>query len=151
MRAVQEFGDFANIDIDKLLKGADEQLARMEEFQKNVDSCVGRAQDELGLVVVECGQEGVRELQLHPKAMRLASGELADLIKTALKDSADDLQRQLQEGMQAAFGDSDDNPMKYVNDPDAAARQIKEAESAYNRTFEDVMGELDRIRRRLEL
>jgi len=148
---VQEFGDFANIDIDKLLKGADEQFARIEEFQKTMDSFVGRARDEDGLVMVEYGHEGLRELNLHPKAMRLSSGELADLIKTALNDATHDLQNQINAGMNATFGDSDHNPMKYVNDPDAAVKQIKEAESAYNRTFEDVMGELDRIRRRLEL
>ncbi|MEV4395646.1 YbaB/EbfC family nucleoid-associated protein [Nonomuraea sp. NPDC049607] len=148
---MQEFGDFANIDIEKLLKGADQQFARMEEFQEKMDSFVGRAQDEQGLVTVECGHEGVRELQLHPKGLRLASGELADLIKTALNDATADLQRQVAEGMSETFGDSEDNPMTYLRNPDAALNQIKEAESAYNRTFEDVMGELDRIRRRLEL
>ncbi|TYB64393.1 YbaB/EbfC family DNA-binding protein [Nonomuraea sp. PA05] len=147
---MQGFGDFANIDIDKLIKKADEHFARMEEFQKVMDSYVGRAQDEDGLVVVEYGQEGLRELYLHPKAPRLPSGDLADLIKAAVQEAAADLQRQINEGMTAAFGEAD-NPMRYINDPEAATKQLKEAEAAYNRTFDDVMGELDRIRRRLEL
>ncbi|MFC4120082.1 YbaB/EbfC family nucleoid-associated protein [Nonomuraea zeae] len=148
---MQEFGDFANIDIDRLLKGAGEQFALMEEFQKKLDSYVGRAQDEHGLVTVEYGQEGVRELDLHPKALRLSSGELADLIKAALKDAARDFQQQIHEAMSATFGDSGDNPMKYLDDPEAAGREIKEAQSAYDRTFDDVMGELNRIRLRMEL
>ncbi|MGW4797685.1 YbaB/EbfC family nucleoid-associated protein [Nonomuraea sp. NPDC004297] len=148
---MQGFGEFANIDIDKLLKGADGQLARMEESQKNLESCVGRARDEQGLVTVECGQEGVRELYLHPKALRLSTGDLADLIKTALNDATQDLNVQVTEVMNAAFGDSDDSPTAYVTNPDAALKKIKEAESSYNRTFDDVMGELERIRRRLEL
>ncbi|WP_433512532.1 YbaB/EbfC family nucleoid-associated protein [Nonomuraea sp. CA-143628] len=147
---MQEFGDFANIDIEKLLKGADEQFARIEELQKNMTDLVGRAQDDDGLVTIEYGSEGLRELQLHPKAMRLSSGELAELIKEQLQAATADLQHQVTEAMGQAFGD-EDNPMKYVEDPDAALHKIKEAESAYNRTFEDVMGELDRIRRRLDL
>lgn len=148
---MQGFGDFANIDIDKLLRKADEHFARMEEFHKDMGSYVGRAQDEHGMVVVEYGQEGLRELYLHPKALRLPSGDLADLIKTAVKDATQDLQRQITEGMNAAFGDSEDNPMQYINDPEAATKHLKAAEAAYNRTFDDVMGELDSIRRRLEL
>lgn len=146
----QGFGDFANIDIDKLLKSADEQFVRIQELQKNIPAIVGRAQDDDGLVTVEYGSEGLRDLQLHPKAMRLASGELAELIKVVLQDATRDLQTKISKAMTDAFGE-EDNPMKYVNDPDAAMGQIKEAEAAYNRTFEDVMGELDRIRRRLEL
>ncbi|WP_219467197.1 YbaB/EbfC family nucleoid-associated protein [Nonomuraea rhizosphaerae] len=147
---MQEFGDFANIDIEKLLKGADEQFARIEELQKNMAELVGRSQDDDGLVTVEYASEGLRELQLHPKAMRLSSGELADLIKEQLQKAATDLQQQVAQAMGDTFGE-DENPMKYVDNPEAAMSKIKEAESAYNRTFEDVMGELDRIRRRLDL
>ena len=46
---------------------------------------VGRAQDDDGLVTIAYGSEGLRELQLHPKAMRLSSGELAELIKEQLR------------------------------------------------------------------
>jgi DNA-binding protein YbaB len=147
---MQEFGDFANIDIDKLLKGADEQFARIEELQKNMSDIVGRSQDDDGLVTVAYGSEGLRDLQLHPKAMRLSSGELAELIKEQLQKATSDLQQQVTQAMGEAFGE-EDNPMKYVDDPEAALSKIKEAESVYNRTFEDVMGELDRIRRRLDL
>ncbi|SFL16271.1 YbaB/EbfC DNA-binding family protein [Streptosporangium canum] len=147
---MQEFGDFANIDIDKLLKGADEQFARMEEVQKGMADLVGRAQDDDGLVTVEYAAEGVRELQLHPKAMRLSAGELADKIKDVIAAATMDLQKQANEVMAEVFGE-EDNPMSYINDPDKAINQIKDAEAAYNRTFEDVMGELDSIRRRMDL
>ncbi|WP_327087499.1 YbaB/EbfC family nucleoid-associated protein [Nonomuraea sp. NBC_01738] len=147
---MQEFGDFANIDIEKLLKGADEQFARIEEFQKNMDSFVGRAEDENGLVMAEYGSEGLRTLEIHPKAMRLASGELSDLIKEVLKDAGAALQANLNSAMGDAFGE-EDNPMKFATDPEGALSKVKEAEAAYNRAFEDTMGELDKIRRRLDL
>lgn len=145
-----EFGDFANIDVDKLLNGADSQFARMEELQKSLATLAGRAQDEDGLVTVEYAAEGLQELQLHPKAMRLSSGELAERIKEVLHAATRDLQDQVNAVMAETFGE-DDNPMRFAQDPDAALQQLKSAEAAYNRTFEDVMGELDRIRRRLDL
>ncbi|MER6943400.1 YbaB/EbfC family nucleoid-associated protein [Nonomuraea sp. NPDC000554] len=147
---MQEFGDFANIDIDKLLKTADGQFAQMEELQKTMADLVGRAQDEDGLVVVEYSAEGLHELELHPKAMRLSSGELAEMIKEVVREAAADLQKQVSEAMGEVFGE-EDNPMKFINDPEAALEQVRSAEASYNRTFEDVMGELDRIRRRLDL
>ncbi|MET9066863.1 YbaB/EbfC family nucleoid-associated protein [Streptosporangium sandarakinum] len=145
-----EFGDFANIDVDKLLNGADGQFAKMEELQKSLATLVGHAQDDDGLVIVEYAAEGLRELQLHPKAMRLSSGELAERIKEVLHAATQDLQDQVNAAMAETFGE-EDNPMRLVQDPDAALQQLKSAEAAYNRTFEDVMGELDRIRRRLDL
>ncbi|GAA3471596.1 YbaB/EbfC family nucleoid-associated protein [Nonomuraea roseola] len=147
---MQEFGDFANLDIDKLLKTADEQFARVEEMQATMAALVGRAQDEDGLVSAAYSSGGLSELELHPKAMRLSSGELAEKVKAVVQDAAADLQRQVNETMGDVFGE-EDNPMKFVNDPEAALEQVKNAEAAYNRTFEDVMGELDKIRRRLDL
>ncbi|MBB6350664.1 YbaB/EbfC family nucleoid-associated protein [Nonomuraea muscovyensis] len=147
---MQEFGDFANIDIDKLLKTADGQFARMEELQKTMSTVVGRAQDEDGLVTAEYAAEGLRELDLHPKAMRLGSSELAEKVKQVVRDASEDLQQKISEAMGEVFGE-EDNPMRFIKDPDAALEQVRSAEAAYNRTFEDVMGELDRIRRRLDL
>lgn len=147
---MQGFGDFASIDIDKLLSGMDDQFARLEEFQRVVGDCVGRAEDEDGFVVVEYGQTGVRELTLHPKAMRLSSGELADLIKQVLAEATDDFQRRLTEMAGEVFGEKD-NPLKAAENQDAMIDEIKRVEKVYDQAFNDVMGELDRIRRRYQL
>ncbi|KAB8198058.1 YbaB/EbfC family DNA-binding protein [Nonomuraea phyllanthi] len=122
----------------------------MEELQKAMADMVGTATDESKFVTVEYAGEGIRELTIHPKAMRLSSGELADIIKQVVADAAEDLQRQVNEAMSEVFGE-EDNPMNLINDPEGAMQQIRSAEEAYNRTFDDVMGELDRIRRRLDL
>ncbi|GAA2643029.1 MULTISPECIES: YbaB/EbfC family nucleoid-associated protein [Nonomuraea] len=147
---MQDFGDFANLDIDKLLKTAEEQFSRVEEVQKTMAELVGKAKDEDGLVTAEYTSAGLTMLELHPKAMRLGSGELADKVKAVVQEATADLQRQVNETMGEMFGE-DENPMKFISNPDAALEQVKNAEAAYNRTFEDVMGELDKIRRRLDL
>jgi len=147
---MREFGDFAKIDMEKLVNSFDHHLARLADFQKDIEACVGHAQDEYGLVTIEFGHQGVRELELHPKAMRLSSGELAELIKTVLQDAATDFQNRMYEKAGEAFGE-EDNPMKLYRDPEAALSKIKEAETVYNSGFEDLMGRLDRIRRQMEL
>jgi DNA-binding protein YbaB len=147
---VTEFGDFANIDLDKLLNGAQQQFARMEELQRRMGELVGRAEDKDRLVTVEYAGQGLRELELNPRAMRMASADLADLIKTVTQEAARDLQARTDELMEEVFG-KEDNPMRLINDPEAAMATAKEAEATYNRVFEDVMGELDRVRRRLDL
>jgi DNA-binding protein YbaB len=143
---MQEFGDFAKIDVDKLMKGIDDQLGRLEKFQESVGECVGRAEDENGFVKVEYGQNGVQVLELHPKAMRLSSGELADLIKATLAEATADFQRAFAEMMGDVFGDAE-----LMKRPESLLENIKQAEQAHDRAFSDVMGELDRIRRRLDL
>ncbi|TMR96076.1 YbaB/EbfC family nucleoid-associated protein [Nonomuraea basaltis] len=147
---MQEFGDFAKIDLEKLMSGMDKQFALMEEFQENLGTCVGRAQDEDGYVTVECGQEGVQELELHPKAMRLSSGELAELIKTVLHDAMADFQAKMFEAAGDVFGE-EDNPLAIMKDPQPAIDKMKRADAMHDRAHQDVMGQLDQIRRRMEL
>ncbi|MEV0380012.1 YbaB/EbfC family nucleoid-associated protein [Nonomuraea sp. NPDC050643] len=140
--------DFGGLDFDKILKNADQQMARAGELQETLKGLVGRAEDEEGLVLVEYGQAGLQELRLHPKAMRLSSGELGERIKLLVQEAAADLRRQVDEQMEELFGA--DNPMRFSRDPEGALEQVRLAESAYNRTFEDLMGQMDRIRQRME-
>ena len=77
----------------------------MEEVQKGMAALVGRARDEDGLVTVEYASGGLSELDLHPKAMRLSSGELAEKIKMVVRDAARDLQEQIGTVMGEVFGE----------------------------------------------
>ncbi|MFF4773025.1 hypothetical protein [Microtetraspora fusca] len=142
------FGDFANIDIEQLMRRGDQQIEEMRRFESVMSGLVGRAQDEDRLVTVEYAGAGLRELELHPKAMRLSSGELAEKIKETIRAAAEDMQRQVEEASEEVFGKEND-PMKLLKEPDAAMDKVREAEGIYGRTFDDVMAELDRIRRRL--
>ncbi|MEV5325750.1 YbaB/EbfC family nucleoid-associated protein [Nonomuraea fastidiosa] len=140
--------DFGGIDIDQLVKDSESRMARVAALQETLGGLVGRAQDEDGLVTVEMGQTGLKDLILHPKAMRLTSGELAERIKRAFEEAAADLQRQLSEVMEEEFGEN--NPMRFATDPESQMELVRRAESVANRMFEDAMGELDRIRNRME-
>ncbi|MFI6391845.1 YbaB/EbfC family nucleoid-associated protein [Nonomuraea sp. NPDC050547] len=144
-----EEGEFRAEDLDKVMRSAERQFAKVGELQQTLSELVGRAQDEDGLVFVEYTSAGLSELTLHPKAMRLSSGELADRIKLLISEAIAHLQGQIAEAMDKAFGDQ--NPMRYANDPDGMLAEVRMAESAYNRVVEDAMGELDRIRDRMDM
>ncbi|WP_241564671.1 YbaB/EbfC family nucleoid-associated protein [Nonomuraea polychroma] len=146
MRMIER--EFGALDFDRILKNADEQMSRVAELRTSMTELVGQAEDEDGLVTVEFSGGGLKELVLHPKAMRLTSGELAERIKLTVAEAAADLRRQMGEAMEEAFGE--DNPMRFGTDSDAAMEQVRQAQAAYNRTFEDLMGQLDRIRQRME-
>ncbi|MFC6087175.1 YbaB/EbfC family nucleoid-associated protein [Sphaerisporangium aureirubrum] len=145
-----DFGDFANIDVEKLLRGTQEQFARLEELQRRTGTLTGSASDGNRLVTAEYTQAGLYDLRLDPRAMRLPSGELAELIKQVIAAAAEDLREKAVALMTEVFGDQD-NPMKLLEDPQAALAKVKEAEAVYDRTFDEVMAHLDTIRRRLDL
>ncbi|MFI6918575.1 YbaB/EbfC family nucleoid-associated protein [Nonomuraea spiralis] len=150
MVSVTDFGDFGNIDMDRLLHSVDEQLNKSDELQKGMTALVGRGEDEAHLVLVEYAQEGMRTLEIRPKAMRLSAAELSERIRAAFQEATADLQRQAEELMTELFGASG-NPMRLMENPEQALRGVRQAEASYERAFEDVMGELDRIRRDLDL
>ncbi|YCK42313.1 YbaB/EbfC family nucleoid-associated protein [Actinomadura sp. ATCC 39365] len=145
-----DFGDFGNIDMERLLSSMDEQLSKSEELQKAMSALVGRGEDEGHLIVVEYTQEGLRTLDIQPKAMRLSAAELSERIQDAIAAATADLNRQADELLTEMFGVSG-NPMRMLENPDRALREVRKAEASYERAFEDVMGELDRIRRELDL
>ncbi|WP_043620955.1 YbaB/EbfC family nucleoid-associated protein [Nonomuraea candida] len=140
--------EFGALDFDRILRNADAQMARVGEVRASLVTMVGRAQDEDGLVTVEFGNGGLKDLTLHPKAMRLTSGELAERIKLVFDEAVADLQRQMSGIMEETFGA--ENPLRFGADPEGAMEQVRETQAAYDRTYEDLMGQLDRIRQRLE-
>ncbi|MEO3793973.1 YbaB/EbfC family nucleoid-associated protein [Nonomuraea sp. B10E15] len=150
MTPVTDFGDFGNIDIDKLLHSLEDQVSKSEQVQKSMGRLVGRGEDDDGLVVVEYAHDGLRTLDIRPKAMRLSSGELSERIKAVLQDAIEDLQRQIDEFMTETYG-KEANPMRMIDNPAALLKDVRRAEGSYERAFEDVMGELTRIRRELDL
>ncbi|MEV4294871.1 YbaB/EbfC family DNA-binding protein [Microbispora rosea] len=143
-------GGFDDFDVERFQERADARIGAVERLQSTLSSLVGRARDEDGLVSVEFSTRGLSELELHPKAMRLSSGELAERIKETIRAASDDLYRQMNQAMAEAFG-QDGDQSRFLDDPEAVLAQVKEAESAFDRTAEDVLGELDRISRRLGL
>ena len=102
---MNEFGDFANIDVDKLLSGAQERFARMQDLQERIAELVGQGQDRDGLVrATYTSSGGLTDVTIDPRAMRKGSQELAETVKEVIREAAADLQRQVTEVTTEALG-----------------------------------------------
>ncbi|HXA61638.1 MAG TPA: YbaB/EbfC family nucleoid-associated protein [Streptosporangiaceae bacterium] len=141
------FGDFANIDVDKLLREAQGQQARMQEMRERLAELVGHASDESGLVTATYTTAGgLTDLELKPRALAQGSQDLAATIRQVVQDASNDLQEQIRATMADVFPDH-----KSPLDPEAAMEKAKEAQAGFDRMMTDAMGELDKIRKRLGL
>jgi DNA-binding protein YbaB len=148
---VEGFGAFANIDVDKLLNGAQERISRVQEMQERLADLAGQAEAAEGRIKATYTMAGgLTGLEIDPRALRMGSKDLADTVRSTVQEAAQDLQRQIAEAMSDVFGEKD-NPMNLVGDQNAAVAKAKEAQAAYDRTMQDVMGELDAVRKRLGL
>jgi DNA-binding protein YbaB len=142
------FGDFANIDVDKLLGGAKERFARIQEMQERAQELVGSAEGAEGKVRAEFTfTGGLTELVIDPRAMRMSSAELAEVIKTVIAEASADLQRKSTELMSEVYG----TDVRELMDPENAIAKAREAQASYDRTMSDVIGQLERMQRRMGL
>lgn len=146
-----QFGDFANINVDKLVNEAQQRFARLSELRERMSTFEGHAQTEDGRIrATYTATGGLTHLHLDPRAMRMGSEELAETIVSVVQQAARDLQEQNHQAMTEVFGE-DENPMRYLTDQQAIQDRANEMQRNFNRTMNDVMGELDRVRRRLGL
>jgi DNA-binding protein YbaB len=144
---VNGFGDFANIDVDKVLREAQGQQARIQQMQERIAELVGRASDESGLVTATfTAAEGLADLEIKPRALAPGSQELAKTIKQVIQEASADLQAQMRAVMREVFPDHES-----ALDKDAAIAKAQEAKDAFDRVMTDAMGELEQIRKRLGL
>ncbi|RJL30026.1 YbaB/EbfC family nucleoid-associated protein [Bailinhaonella thermotolerans] len=140
---------FENIDVDALVNRIPQHMAALQDATERMAKVTGSAEDERRLVYAEYSAEGLRELEIRPKALRLPAEDLSQLVKQVLHEALADFQRNTAEVMNDVFGGSS-GPGELLRDPEAAMERLREAEATYDRAFEDVMGEFTRIRRELE-
>lgn len=141
------FGDFANIDVERLLREAQGQQARMQEMQERIAELTGQASDESGHVTATfTAAGGLTDLQIKPRALAQGSQELAVTIKQIIHEAGADLQNQIRALMREAFPDHET-----AMDRDASMAKAEEAKAAFDRMMNDAMGELDKIRKNLGL
>ncbi|MFC7587823.1 YbaB/EbfC family nucleoid-associated protein [Nonomuraea antimicrobica] len=128
-----------------MFREAQQHFVQAQELQQRISAAVGRAQARNRLVAVDFNGEGIVKLELDPRVMRMPSADLADLIVATSRDAARDFQRQVNGLMGAMFGENDDLAA-LISDPAAAMAELKNAERAYDHAFQEVLGELARIR-----
>ena len=87
---------------ERTMRNAEQRLGDFQSLRPVLAGLTGRAEAADGQVVVEWTAQGLSELELNPRAMRLPSSDLAEAIKAALRDAIADLR----EKTRAALSDA---------------------------------------------
>lgn len=74
-------------DLERRMADSTDQLARAKDIGSIVADVVGEAKTEDGYVRVEYANDGIRDLVLNPRAMRMPSEDLAAAIKKTIADA----------------------------------------------------------------
>jgi DNA-binding protein YbaB len=145
-----EFGDFANINPDKLLKQAQRQTDKISGIQERIASLVGEAESADGYVrVTYTASGGIADLELNPRAMRMASSDLAQTIKDVIQAAANDLQSKIRQEMSSAFEGEGDNPMDLADDPEKVKAKVEEVKGMLDGALNDALGQMDLLRKKM--
>jgi DNA-binding protein YbaB len=148
---MSEFGDLANLDLEKLIRVSEEQSARVQEMQERAAELTGVAGSKDGRIKVTCTVNGgVTDIQIDPRAMRMPAADFAETLKTLIREATADLHRQLSGLMAETYGE-EVNPMALAQNQEAVQQKIQDAAAAYDRTLDDAMSELQRIAKQLGL
>jgi DNA-binding protein YbaB len=148
---MSEFGDLANLDIEKLVRVSEEHSARVKEMQERAVELKGCAESKDRRIKVTCTTTGgVSDIEIDPRAMRMPAKEFAETLKTLIREANADLHRQLSDLMAETYGEAA-NPMALAQNQEAVQERIQEAAAAYDRTLDDAMSELQRIAKQLGL
>ena len=145
-------GDLGNIDPDRALEDAQRKAEMLSGIQDELTTVVGRAESPDGHVQAAfSASEGLTELVLNPRVMRMASVDLAEQIKNVIQEAAQDMQRQLTAQMTRWFEGEGENPMDFVSDPQKSDAKIRDIQQSLTNTLNDLNGEMERMRRKLGL
>jgi DNA-binding protein YbaB len=132
--------------VDETLYGAEKQLGRAKQLQEIMGSVVGRAESQDGRVKIECANEkGITKVELDPRAMRMASQELAETLTEVSQEAMADLRQQTQAAIREAFGGGDD-----TFNVGTARERRKEVSESFQRALGDAQSEMGRLMKRLE-
>jgi DNA-binding protein YbaB len=127
-----DYSSFGHADMESSLRQARIQAEKIKEMQDELMALVGRGEAADGKVRVEYATgTGMRNLQLDPRAMRMASHELAEAITSAVHEAMGDLQRQTSALTKERLGELGDTE-KLRSQVMAAQREFDSKMSAVN-------------------
>jgi len=129
--------------LDSTLRDAQKRLEKAGELQEKLMSVVGSGTSSDGRIKVECTNEkGVAKIDLDPRAMRMASTELAETLLTVIQDAMTDLRAKSQSITRETFGGE-----SVAGDIGAARARIKEVGESFDRAMRDAHGEMGQVLR----
>ncbi|MGC4804365.1 YbaB/EbfC family nucleoid-associated protein [Micromonospora sp. DT233] len=95
-------------DLERILRDSEQRMQQLSEVETLLAEVTSRHATEDGMVAVELGADGtLRELEINPRAMRLDSYTLAELITEAFNGAQQGLQEAVSRAMSDTLGGDD--------------------------------------------
>ncbi|WP_067813517.1 YbaB/EbfC family nucleoid-associated protein [Actinomadura kijaniata] len=135
-------------ELDNLAYENEKRAAKMQEVAESLTTLtgVGYAADQRIRATVRDG--GVlSDLALDPRVMRMDSAGLAESIVEAVRAASADLQRQIEERMAEV---TDQSPFALFQDLSQAQAKFDELRDGFQKSIDEIMGRVDRIRHDLD-
>ncbi len=127
--------EFSFIDLSKgpeeIIRAHQERMARVQELQQATADIVGVAASEDERIKVNFSEtEGVRNLALDPRVLRMPSEDLADEIMRLVNQARDDARRQIQQLVEDTAQDG-------LVDPQTVLEKMPEIEQSVDDLMRD--------------
>ncbi|TDB73842.1 YbaB/EbfC family DNA-binding protein [Actinomadura sp. KC216] len=146
---VAESYGFSESDVDAFAEETAKEIQKTAELRTRLSELVGRAESRDGRVRLGLAAEGaITELEIDPRAMRMASAELAETIVKASQDALQDLQRQARELTEDASVAPED-VADIVRDPQALEQQMRQLHEGFERALGDSLKLMDDLHRKM--
>lgn len=139
--------DYRDLDLERLSEINEERLGRIRGLEPVLRDLTGVGEAANGLVRSTVDSSNtLSELYIDPRAMRLGSEALAEQIVEATAGATRQLQEQVESLMRDAMGD--DAPGLSVTEVQRNAEsQFADIEAGLRRTLDQIMGDVDKLRR----
>ncbi|WP_030173574.1 hypothetical protein [Spirillospora albida] len=132
-----------DIDLEKLLEEAHEHLARAEALEGRAGHLTGEAESDDGRVAVTWNRDGMAGLRLDPRAMRMASEELATVIVATAREARESYRRHSDDLRREVFGNAGDPAVEQ----DEVKAKVAEAQKLFDETLRDATAMLGDMRK----
>jgi DNA-binding protein YbaB len=138
-------------DPEMLFRETRSQFDQVADMQRAMAELRGRAESQDGRVrAVYTQDEGLADVELDPRAMRMSAAELGQLIVQVSGEAKRDLERQMKELMDETFAQQDVTPDDLKNmfeEPSGLTETLGSMGRIFEGATKEVEGILDQIRR----
>ncbi|GAA1792902.1 YbaB/EbfC family nucleoid-associated protein [Actinomadura chokoriensis] len=149
---MSEFPDIERtlgIDLGAHAEQARRVAEKSAEFSARLADMVGRAESPDGRVGLGFSPEkGLTGVRIDPRAMRMGSEELAELIEQLSKEAVADLDRQKREAADEVYGE-DAQKVKTPLDPAVMQDALRDMNAAFAGVSRDATALMDQLRKRM--
>jgi DNA-binding protein YbaB len=124
-----------------------EYFRKAQEVRRRLADIVGTAATEDGQIKVGWRGDAPSDLQIHPRAMRMPSADLAQTILRLIREAKADVQRRSEEIMAEVYGE--ENPADLVADPEVLQRSLEAMRLSFTGAVNESMDLIKQLQRRL--